>query len=569
VAASGRAVYQENCAPCHGLEGMGNGPAAADLPSPPTAFADPQAIWDLQPAELFHTTKFGRIEKLMPPWRNRLSDEQIWQVVSYAWSLHTNQRTVEAGAELYAAACASCHGGAGAGDGPEAAGEMPDFSNPAYAMTRSQAGWMAGWQREHPELGDEWTLDEQQLVLEAIRTFSYIPPWDPAFRSGTGVIQGQVRQGTAGGPDVPGMTVGLEAFANFELAAAFTTSVAADGSFEFRDLALDPSMVYFASVSASGVRYSSPILTLAPEHPTIATEIVVYEPTDDPTGITISRAHWIFDSQPGVLIVGQIYVFGSRADRTYMGTTLEGIDDPVTLAIEVPEDALEISLENGILGDRFQQVGNLIYDTTPLVPGEATKQIIVRYALPYVGTRATVGGEFLYPVDVLSLLVADLSGLQVSVSGLQNGGSQSFQGRMYQIWQGNNLQPGRLTMELDGLLEVGTVDPRMLGDGASSTATASGAAPLLLPWMPWTLGAVAVLALAAMVTWSWQRGQLRPKSQVDELRRQQSELIQQIAQLDDQHVLGELGEEPWRMQRAQLKARLLSVASRLSDSPTR
>ena len=51
----------------------------------PTVFSDPPAVWTLSPAELFYATKFGRIEKLMPPWRNSLDDEQIWQVVYYAW----------------------------------------------------------------------------------------------------------------------------------------------------------------------------------------------------------------------------------------------------------------------------------------------------------------------------------------------------------------------------------------------------------------------------------------------------------------------------------------------------
>ena len=35
-------AIQENCAPCHGAEGLGNGPTAKDITTgPPTAFADP------------------------------------------------------------------------------------------------------------------------------------------------------------------------------------------------------------------------------------------------------------------------------------------------------------------------------------------------------------------------------------------------------------------------------------------------------------------------------------------------------------------------------------------------
>jgi mono/diheme cytochrome c family protein len=41
-------------------------------------------VWSRSPAELFHTTKFGRMQGMMPPWRNRLDDTQIWNAVAYA-----------------------------------------------------------------------------------------------------------------------------------------------------------------------------------------------------------------------------------------------------------------------------------------------------------------------------------------------------------------------------------------------------------------------------------------------------------------------------------------------------
>ena len=99
-ATSGRAIYQENCAPCHGATGLSDGPVVGDLPAAPPPFADPETVWQRSPAEYFHTTKFGRVQALMPPWRNQLSDEEIWQVVYYAWSLHTDQALVEEGAPL-------------------------------------------------------------------------------------------------------------------------------------------------------------------------------------------------------------------------------------------------------------------------------------------------------------------------------------------------------------------------------------------------------------------------------------------------------------------------------------
>ncbi|MBK8799837.1 MAG: cytochrome c [Anaerolineales bacterium] len=152
-AAAGRASYLENCAPCHGEQGLGDGPTVADLPSPPTAFADQAAMWELSPAMLFHTTKFGRLQKLMPPWSNQLTDDEIWNTVAFAWSLHTEEAATAAGALLYAESCAACHGDAGAGDGPEAEGNLNDFTDLAdTTLPARPIGWPAGMLRT-PELG--------------------------------------------------------------------------------------------------------------------------------------------------------------------------------------------------------------------------------------------------------------------------------------------------------------------------------------------------------------------------------------------------------------------------------
>ncbi|MGL4651291.1 MAG: c-type cytochrome, partial [Caldilineaceae bacterium] len=119
-ARAGSAIFLENCAPCHGETGNGDGPTAPELTSPPAIFADPNFMWDKVPAELFHTTKFGRMQNMMPPWLNQLDDGQIWNAVWYAWSLHTSEEEAAMGQALYTQSCANCHGDQGEGDGPDA-----------------------------------------------------------------------------------------------------------------------------------------------------------------------------------------------------------------------------------------------------------------------------------------------------------------------------------------------------------------------------------------------------------------------------------------------------------------
>jgi mono/diheme cytochrome c family protein len=573
-ARAGSPLYAENCAPCHGATGQADGPTAPSLPSPATAFADPNAVWERSPAELFHTAKFGRIEKLMPPWGNTLSDGQIWNAIAYAWDLHTDQFSVETGGLLYTGACAECHGETGAGDGPNGGDVISDFSDTRYAMAISQAGWLAGWQAAHPEIGTDFSDEQQRNVLEYVRTFSYTPVWASAYRPGNGVLNGRVEQGTAGGASVAGLEVLLEGFVDFTPVVAFTATLTAEGDFSFANLATDPSVVYFASVTLEGISYSSPILMYSEGSDSLETTVNVYEPTDDESGITLERAHWIVDSQPGALIVAQIYAYSNNLDRAFTGLTLEGVETPVTVAIPVPPAAVEITFDNGELGGRFQQVGHTIYDTAPVVPGTGARQVVVRYALPYNGTSAEFSGAVPYPAKSLNLLISELPGMQVAVTGLESLGPQDIQGQAYLMWQSENITPDqRVSAQFSDLLAAGDIDPRapagaMGASGASGTQNtgASVRVPQLEGWTPWALGGVLLLGLVGMIAWAWR---VRLAQSADDpkalMRRQRSELIQRIAKLDDLHAVGEVSDDNWQQQRARLKAELLTVTLQLSE----
>jgi mono/diheme cytochrome c family protein len=574
LALVGQSIYQENCAPCHGAQGMGDGPTAADLPSPPTAFADPQAVWERSPAQLFHTTKFGRLEMLMPPWQNSLSDDQIWQAVAYAWSLHTTPAQMEAGQELYTASCAACHGEQGQGDGPEAENGLVDFSDQSYAIFRSQADWSGGWQSAHPEIGGEWTVAEQANTLEYMRSFSYWPPWEAAYRPGDGVIAGTVVQGTAGAEAPANLPIVLEAYIGFEPLATFTGTVDAGGAFRFTDLATDPNINYLATVATDGISYSSDFLTLSPITPTLATQLAVYATTEDPANVRINSSHWILDQQPGALLGLAIYIFGNSGDRTFVGQTVEGVDQPVTAAVQVPPGAADITLEGGALGDRFFQVGDVIYDTLPLLPGESTRQIVLQYAVPFAGESLDISQQFLFPVDQLNLLVPTTSGLQVAAPAMTAAAPQNMGGQEYQLFVMEAFTPQAVDVNLTGLLAAGSPDPRA---AAAADATSSGSAATVAPGAvapplgaaaPWVMGALVAAALIAVLGIAVQRGALSTQYTRQGLGELRETLLQRMAHLDDLRAMGTINQSEWMRQRAYLKAQLVDVMQRIDGNAT-
>jgi mono/diheme cytochrome c family protein len=85
-AAAGKQAYTRSCAPCHGTSGEGGAgndliPAAPDLTD---------AMWDhgSTDGEIFTNIKNGIAPDFnMTPFKDRLKDEDIWNVVNYLRSI--------------------------------------------------------------------------------------------------------------------------------------------------------------------------------------------------------------------------------------------------------------------------------------------------------------------------------------------------------------------------------------------------------------------------------------------------------------------------------------------------
>ena len=92
--AAGGEIYIKNCMFCHGDNLDGQGHFAAGFNPPPANFQDPGTIAMLQEAYLFWRIAKGGPglpkestpwNSVMPAWEDRLTEEQIWQVIMYLY----------------------------------------------------------------------------------------------------------------------------------------------------------------------------------------------------------------------------------------------------------------------------------------------------------------------------------------------------------------------------------------------------------------------------------------------------------------------------------------------------
>ena len=84
---NGKALYEKNCAACHGTSGKGDGPAAVSMRPKPRNLADEEYIKTLSDAYLLEVITYGgaRVDKspLMPGWGNMLDQKEIIDIISY------------------------------------------------------------------------------------------------------------------------------------------------------------------------------------------------------------------------------------------------------------------------------------------------------------------------------------------------------------------------------------------------------------------------------------------------------------------------------------------------------
>ena len=81
----GAEIFKTNCATCHGPQGHGDGPAGQSLDPKPKDLSELQKI--VGDDYLFWRISEGKPGTSMVEWKGILTEEQIWQVVSFIRTL--------------------------------------------------------------------------------------------------------------------------------------------------------------------------------------------------------------------------------------------------------------------------------------------------------------------------------------------------------------------------------------------------------------------------------------------------------------------------------------------------
>jgi high-affinity iron transporter len=80
-------LFAENCTPCHGPRGDGDGPRAKELDPPPAKLSDPARLDETAPYVFYNAITLGVAKTAMASFGDSLSDQERWDLAFYPWSL--------------------------------------------------------------------------------------------------------------------------------------------------------------------------------------------------------------------------------------------------------------------------------------------------------------------------------------------------------------------------------------------------------------------------------------------------------------------------------------------------
>lgn len=452
--ANGALIYARHCAACHGDGGRGDGPVALNAEMNPGDLTDPTSARSQTPFDWYSTITYGRIENLMPPWRDALTEQERWDVAMYTYTYHVEAEQLALGQVLYQE-CADCHGDLGRGDGPEAANlriDVKDLTDQSAMVTLSDASIFRmveqGFEDVMPSYSDRFSADEMWAVTAYARSLS-LAQGQATEADPEGIAVSGTVSLYGGGQALPvGLMVNLNALDTetgepIQLNVA-PAAVGVDGAYAFAGVPRVEAAAYFTSVIYQRYPFASAPRQATPTD-ALTLDIVLYSPTTDPNNALVST--WVnqitaYDGQLDVVSVMQV----QNPSQSEMYSSGEFLADgrPIGFRLPIPDGATLIPPD--LPGVVVAEDGRSLIDTQPLPP-RGQKLLSVRYTLPYtlgqpvpLSAPLTVAGTvrvLLRPLEMR--LVSDM---------LPALGEESLGGEFYKVYGGQVAQRANAPIEV-------------------------------------------------------------------------------------------------------------------------
>lgn len=574
---SGKAIYAEKCAACHGETGMGDGEQGIQLGVTVPAFGLPEIAHPATMAEWYTVVTRGRMDRLMPPFAS-LNDQERWDVVAYAMSLHTTEEQVTKGQEIFEANCADC---------------STDFFKDQNKMSALSAVDLARLVKQGndfiPAFGADLSDDDMWAVAAYLRSLSFdttpavveapastatpevaavteapaatdsgtpsaettpagteqaAPTIEPTavLAQGFGTITGSVDNQT--GKDLPSdLTVTLRAFdhgtdpsAGPQEVASQETTLNEDGSYLFTNVEMPDRRIFIAEVEVDGIQVQSDFVIVEASTTSITLpSLVLHAMTEDVSLLAVDEVRMFVEYNDTEVQVFTVYSFRNPSDKTIVVELKDGGDIPF---VKTPEGTINGGYE--ALQDSEPFVNT---DKGLAIPPSERSYGLLAYSTTPVQEEFEIGQEFTLPATSFALFLPE--GVTADGERLTSQGLQALQGFNFETYAVENVPAG----EIVKFTVSGT--PKETSEETTDPAVNTNQNLLI--------GAGAV-GIALILAGAWLF--LRERKSVDEETEEEDEepefdssedILDAIVALDDLHRAKKITDEAYQKRRAELK----------------
>jgi mono/diheme cytochrome c family protein len=554
---SGAAIFADNCAACHGTSGLGDGPQSMQLPVTVPGIGLPEVARAASPAAWFKIVTQGNLDRFMPPFVGALTDQQRWDVVFYALSLHTTPAQLSRGESLIKANCADC------------AGKFSDQTKMAALSEQDLVAIIKNGQGDIPAFGKDLADDDAYAVASYLRSLTFAAPAPLAAAStpaapssqtpgsvgpevtpltasggtataGTGTVTGSLV--IPAGVQSGGLTVTLHGFdhgadqtSGPQEVLTLSTVVDSNGAYSFENVAMPVNRIFLAEVEYSGIKYRSGFQAVVANSTQIALPpLKLYEASSDFSQLKLEQVHIYTDFATAVTVqVLEIFAFTNASDHSVVIST-DGTTIPF---IQLPEGAQNQGYEAGQDSAPFVSADKGL----AVVPSDKPYSIIAFFNLPY-DKKLEIKQPLAIDAPSILLLVPD--GMKVEGQKLASKGLQVIQNNNYQEFLASGLMAGE------------TLSFSISGRPRTSSATGLDAHQALL-----IAGAVLGIALIGGGVFLYLRDRKRAQAEPVEAEFDSADdVMDAILALDDLHRAGKISDEAYQKRRDELKQSLRRVA---------
>ena len=368
-------------------------------------------------------------------------------------------------------------------------------------------------------------------------------------------ISGRVINGTEGGETPADLTVfALVIDEDAETIVERVESVTGpDGSFEIEVVSVDSGRFY-RLVADDGVY--TPFVDVLPVDAGGEITLTVYDRTtslEDISVTTFSMVIPAIDEANGVLGVLAAVNLVNSGDEVYLADLADpGLTGFKLLRFNLPEGYQELTVESDLPSGNVMEINTGFAISNPVPPGE--------YSMVISYSAAFENGEFEYPLrlpfgaELVTILIPESSG-EITGMGLSRTETANIGEERYISYEGANYERGvELGVRITGLPKPGVGDQfvEFLDSDQARIAIVVSVA-------------IAMIAIVAYVIFVSRRRQLalpmgRSTANGVEVGAR-PELVAAIAELDEMHELGKIGESEYMVRRRQLVQQIIDSDS--------